>query len=125
MSDEKDELFKMIFSREPARGWGRRATDELRDQYADHDRDLDLYEKLAKRYLALEAENLALHEATRWRDPRLEPPEALARVCFVVNRRVYTGYMSQAGWWHVYAVGNQPGHWVSHWMPLPEPPEKK
>lgn len=64
---------------------------------------------------------------TDWISVKDRLPEAFQHVIICRNNRqgrqiVEAGQLDISGWWRVYGTRTKS---VTHWMPLPEPPEKE
>jgi hypothetical protein len=76
-----------------------------------------------------EEEYMALRDAGRWIPVSERLPEKNEPVCVSCGGKVTVGTYSPMmdDWWALVlpATGVQPTDSVTHWMPLPEPPEVK
>ena len=78
------------------------------------------------------AEAIAALEQRRWRDTREKLPAPWAVVLFVHDGYVYEGQLDDDNCWRSVATDgqnddlircNNDSGYVTHWMPLPEPPK--
>lgn len=97
---------------------------------------IEEYEKLNKRIAELEKENESLKYSVatldtdlammkRWRDVNVEKPEKRQMVLARFADKLAGHYPIDVIQWDVSYSRNHDGVQVTHWMPLPEPPEVK
>ena len=91
----------------------------------DRDAKTDIYNRAYEALLISMEENAALREQVRWIPVSERLPEYQQRVLFFSERISLGVHSEKARYWATDGY-TYPGDWydtVTHWMPLPQPPE--
>ena len=92
-------------------------------------RDMRILAALPKRIDALGMAIAALREQPQWISVEDRLPEAFVSVLVYMPEErplptVHEGYVTNNGKWYAHFFEREPFE-VTHWMPLPEPPEEE